>query len=112
MQCPFVAADGSDPGVIGCLIYYDSGMSNNISSFVTKTCRVFLCPAWECLTDEEIIFAARLTRDWYYYGLLLNDIEALKELSSTYGRPEEIPADVLEELKISLEERFIEEDGK
>jgi hypothetical protein len=50
--------------------------------------------------------------DWYYYSLLINDIEAVHEICAAYGTPDDIPPDELRSLKIELVERLLEEDGK
>ena len=51
-------------------------------------------------------------KDWYYYSLFINDIEAVQELHATYSNPEDVPDDELDILKEEIKERFIEEDGK
>ncbi|HOP62659.1 MAG TPA: hypothetical protein PK358_16000 [Spirochaetota bacterium] len=110
MQCPHVGIiEGSE---ICCLIYDDPGKEGDLLSFFNGTCRNFCCPAWDVLTDREIIFAARLMGDWYYYSLLINDVETLQNLCADYGSPGDVTEEELESLKEELLERFIEEDGK
>jgi len=112
IQCPNVGIGCSGPGIICCLIYENSDQGGDIGSFFNGTCRTFFCPAWDCLTDEEVLFAARLMGDWCYYSLLINDIEAVKSAYAQYGNPENVPDDRLALLKDELRHRLIDEDGK
>jgi hypothetical protein len=112
IQCPHVGMKSSFPGHICCLIYDDHSREKKIDSFFNGTCKTFYCPAWHDLTDEQVLFAARLMHDWYYYSLLINDIEAVHEICAAYGTPDDIPPDELRSLKIELVERLLEEDGK
>jgi hypothetical protein len=112
MQCPHVGIISGEFNEIGCLIYRDTERAESVESFFRGTCSNFYCAAWDTLSDGEVLFAAGLMRDWYYYGLLINDIETLQELCADYSDPEDVPGDKLEELKIILLERLIEEDGR
>ncbi len=112
IQCPNVGMQSPNLGLVGCLIYNDHDQGDEIESFFNGTCKAFLCPAWYELTDEQVLFAARLMHDWYYYSLFINDIEAVHEICASYSLPEDVPPDELESLKLELEERFMEEDGK
>lgn len=109
MQCVHV---GLRHGVLGCLVYNETDRGEEFESFYNGTGKNFFCPAWANLTDEQVVFAAQLMADWYYYGLFINDIEAVHELYAVYGHPEHVPGDELEELKEELWQRFLDEDGK
>jgi len=110
MQCPHVGMiSGSE---VCCLIYDDPAKDGDLLTFFNGTCRNFYCPAWDVLTDREIIFAAQLTGDWFYYSLLINDVETLQNLCADYGSPDEVSEEEFENLKEELLDRFIEEDGK
>jgi hypothetical protein len=112
MQCPNMGMQSSDPGLVCCLVYMDHDRGEEIESFFTGTCKNFHCPAWYNLTDRQVLFAARLMGDWYYYSLFINHIEAVHDICAAYGEPEDVPYDELCSLKMELEERFLEEDGK
>ncbi len=112
MQCSHVGLHTSEPGVIGCMLYDVPELEEDVGSFFTGTCKNFYCPAWHDLTDRQVLFAALLMGDWYYYSLLINDIEAVHAICAEYGRPEDVPPDALLDLKAEIEERFLEEDGK
>lgn len=112
MQCQNMGELPGEPGIIGCLVYETDELTGDAGSFFTGTCKVFTCPACYSLNDEQILFAARLMGDWYYYSLLINFPETVEELFAEYGSAGAVPDEVLEELKEELMERFIEEDGK
>lgn len=112
MQCVHVGTDASGRSGVCCLVYASRDRGEALESFFNGTCKHFYCGAWDYLTDAQVEFAARLMGDWYYYSLLLNDIEAVHELCSAYAQPEDVPPEKLEELKEALVEKFLEEDGK
>ena len=110
MQCPHVGL--SDYNEVFCIIYDEPGKKGEVLSFFNGTCGNFYCPAWDVLTDRQVIFAARLMKDWFYYSLLINDIEAVQNLCASFSSPEDVPEDVLDDLKEDILEKFIAEDGK
>jgi hypothetical protein len=112
MQCPHVGIDPSDPGIACCLIYSMHDRGAKTGSFFDGTCKTFYCPAWNDLTDRQVLFAAGLMGDWYYYSLLINHIESVHEICARYGSPDDVPDEELQALKEELEEIFLEEDGK
>lgn len=112
LQCANVGMQASDPGLVCCLVYEDCDRGEEIESFFRGTCKGFHCPAWQELTDPEVLFAARLMGDWYYYSLLINHVESLHDLYARYSGPEDVPEDELEALRSELVDFFMEEDGK
>jgi hypothetical protein len=110
MQCVHVGISDSDPGIVGCLTYHDDHKDSCFESFFTGTCKHFLCVAWNELTDRQVLFAAELMKDWYYYSLLINSLEILMDLYAEYERPEDVPAEVLDDLKIELVRNLMEDD--
>ena len=112
LQCPNVGMQETEPGVLCCLVYGEHDRGEEFESFFNGTCKTFHCPAWYCLTDRQVLFAARLMGDWYYYALLINDIESVQDLCARYNRPEDVSAEELASLKSDLVEFFMEEDGK
>ncbi|HPQ51707.1 MAG TPA: hypothetical protein PK253_00515 [Spirochaetota bacterium] len=102
IQCPFVGYVQSS-SVIGCLIYPQSSSTDLRGKRLTgNTCKHFSCVAREVLTDEEIIFAASLMRDWYYYSLFINDIAFLKKTFIEYKHAENVTSDIIENIKEDL----------
>jgi hypothetical protein len=112
IQCSHVGMDPSEPGIVCCLLYGEDDRGEDVESFFNGTCKNFYCPAWDDLTDRQVLFAARLMGDWYFYSLLINDIEAVHDLCASYDRPEDVPPDELGDLKQRLTERLMDEDGK
>jgi hypothetical protein len=112
LQCPNVGMRSDEPGLVCCLVYDDHEHGEEFDIFFEGTCRIFRCPAWTELTDREVLFAARLMRDWYWYSLLINDIELLQELCAEYDRPEDVPGEEMETIRSDLLDFFWEEDGK
>lgn len=106
IQCPFVGCVDDRRQQVGCLIYGEGGSDPRVIHMST-ICGTFSCLARETLTDEEILFAARLTGDWYYYSLLINDIALLREMRSGFITPEDVPEDALEEMKQNLKEKLL-----
>ncbi len=112
LQCSNVGMQASGPGMVCCLVYEECDRGEEFEIFFEGTCKAFRCPAWTELTDREVVFAARLMRDWYYYSLLINEIEQLQDLCARYGRPEDVPDDEMESIRTELVEFFLAEDGK
>ena len=50
---------------------------------------------------------ARLMKDWFYYSLLINDIESVQNLCASYDSPEDVPEEELDELKQDILDKFI-----
>ncbi len=101
--CPHVAFIDAGKQLIGCLIYNDREGRAATRGFFEYTCCNFSCAARETLVDDEILFAARLMRDWYYYGPLVNSIDLLKKLFREYHTPGNVPEATLEAVKRRLE---------
>jgi hypothetical protein len=110
MQCGNVGISESDPGLVGCLTYHDNHSGSGFESFFTGTCKSFLCVAWNELTDRQVLFAAELMKDWYYYSLLINSLEILMDLCAEYESPRDVPDEILAELKIELTEKLMDDD--
>ncbi len=101
-QCPHMGIIDEDTGTIGCLIYLRATDEDPAKSFFMYTCKNFSCRARETLSREEILFAARLMGDWYYYSLLINEITLLQGLVRKYELPERISPEELALLKQRL----------
>lgn len=102
MQCPFIAVS-EENNIIGCVAYYDKSMlSSDSNLFFEKTCKTFLCKAAEILSDKEILFAAELAGDWYYYPLLINEVNHLRKIMKLYHSPKEVGTDYFDKIKKKL----------
>lgn len=94
------------------MIYTDCDRGDKLESFFLGTCKNFYCGAWDNLTDMQVLFAAKLMGDWYYYSLFIHDIEAVQNLCALYSRPEDVPHEELLSLKQDLEEMMLENGGE
>jgi hypothetical protein len=108
MQCSYIGI--SDHIHLCCLIYSEEHEDKVYESFLNGTCRSFLCAAWDELTDRDVLFAAELMNDWYFYSLLVNSPEIVTKLCAEYSSPKDMPEDTFIELKVELKRRLLEED--
>lgn len=110
MQCPHIGISESEPGIVCCLVYTNDCKKPALKSFFDGTCKNFYCTAWNELTADQVLFAAGLMQDWYYYSLLINCNDLLVELYADYGCPSDVPALKLEEIKKELAQKLYEDD--
>jgi len=103
LQCPLVGFTDAGNSVLGCLRYQRPAAGDIEECSFTYTCKNFACRAMDSLTDEEILYAARLTADWYYYGLLINETRLLRDCMKANRDPDTVPAPARRELRRSLE---------
>lgn len=83
IQCPFMGY--LENNTLGCLVYDTSHLyGSEHENFFRGTCKTFFCPAWEKLSDDEISMAAQITADWFYYTLLIHDIDELQMAYKNY----------------------------
>lgn len=103
IQCPSLGFIDHDSNIIGCLLYHNSDIPDlRFHRFQDHTCKNFFCTAENILAENEILFASELMRDWYYYSLLINEIDLLKELTARYRYPENVPDRVMQSVKGAL----------
>jgi hypothetical protein len=103
-HCPFTGFVG-DGATIGCILHPEPRARGEVAdcflSYRGKTCT---CPAVETLEPHLVTFAAQLTGDWYYYGLLIHHAALLRKIAKRYGSPGEIDAreraGILSELEV------------
>jgi hypothetical protein len=93
---------------IGCLLGGEDDQSGlRHECFLSYRGKIFTCPAREDLADEEILYAARLNRDWFYYPILIHEPDLLRRCMGEFPVPEEVPAARREVLERELEERIV-----
>jgi len=110
MQCPHIGISRSEPGLVGCLTYCDDHMGRKFESFFNGTCKGFHCSAWKELTDRQVLFAAELMKDWYYYSLLVNSLEKVQDLCAEYESPSDVSEETLEEIKAELRANMMDDE--
>lgn len=103
IQCPSLGFIDHDKNIIGCLLYHTNDIPDlRFHSFQDHTCKNFFCTAKNILTEDEIIFASELMRDWYYYSLIINEIDLLKELIAKCRYPDNVPERVMQSVRRAL----------
>ncbi len=91
MSCRHLTFYGPGRSRIGCGMYeFPETAPEKDRDFFMSTCRTFYCRAWDVLSDEEVLFAAKLTGDWFHYGLLINEIHLLKEIRGRCDDPDQV----------------------
>ncbi|MBN1501199.1 MAG: hypothetical protein JW982_13640 [Spirochaetes bacterium] len=108
LQCPHMGM--VEPGIIGCLAYNDADFNSEFQEFFNSVCKEYYCAACKELTDRQILFAAELMHDWYYYSLLIYNIDILLDLYAEHQIPGDVPDDILESVKAELEQKLLDED--
>ena len=105
-KCPFVGyADDSHEA--GCLLYpHKKVYGNMIDCYQNYRNKVFSCDSGKNLSDEEILFAASLTGDWYYYSILIHSIEYLRILINKYPEQNAVNDEDLNQIKYDLQKLF------
>lgn len=102
MQCPLICLD-IQKGIIGCNVYNNpASLPPELNLFFEKTCKTFFCKSAEILSDREILFAAELAGDWYFYPLLVGEVNHLRRMMEKYSRPNEVEEDYFEAVKKEL----------
>jgi hypothetical protein len=99
-NCPFVGFIDAARRRVGCMIHplNNSGRElRDISLYGAEICNGHECPSFSYLTETEKLGAASVIDDWYLYGLVICDIDLVKEfftiLANLLG--EEIKPDLL-----------------
>lgn len=104
-RCHFVGYVDDDRHV-GCILYPDERPAElRHDCFQSYPGKVFTCAARGELDDDEIVYAARLTRDWYYYSLLIHGPERLRAVMEGHPDPGMVPDDELDALRRGLDGR-------
>lgn len=100
-RCPFIGIR-TGTGEIGCLLHEGPEPSLRYECFKNYSSKNFTCAAKEALSDEEVLFAARLCGDWYYYSLLVFYRHDLVSLMREYPLAADVPEPVFEKVKAGL----------
>ncbi len=104
-RCPFVGFVSRER-ITGCLLAPEEGPPDlRRECFLNYRGKIFSCPARDELTDEEVLYAARFARDWYYYGILIHEQDLLRRLMREFPAPERVPPAQRGALYRELEDR-------
>ncbi|MCU0847344.1 MAG: hypothetical protein MUD12_05605 [Spirochaetes bacterium] len=85
---------------LGCLLSRDPGLKQDC--FFNYYGKDFSCRAGRELTVNEVLFAAELFGDWYYYSLSIYETSILKILHKKFNRPEMLDCDAIDGIKRKL----------
>lgn len=92
-NCPFIGFIDEARRRVGCMIHpvnNDGRELRDISLYGAEICNGHECPSFSYLTENEKRGVASVIDDWYLYGLVICDIDFVKEFFT-------IPANVLGE---------------
>ncbi len=105
-QCPFVGYT-NDAHEAGCLLYpQNKKYGKTVDCYQNYRNKVFSCDAGKNLSDEEILFAASLAGDWYYYSILIHSEENLRFLMRKYPEQNAVNEEDLNQIKHDLQKLF------
>ncbi|HXK66504.1 MAG TPA: hypothetical protein PK348_09570 [Spirochaetota bacterium] len=82
-QCPFVAYTDSSHTIIGCLLYPYCTNFDYRSLFMGAICKTFSCSVNTVHYADRIQTAAKRCGDWYYYSLIIHDMDLLDLLCNS-----------------------------
>jgi|GEM_PF-223758 len=102
IQCPFIGYIDAQSSIPGCLLYPAADQPDLRTAAHQTICEHFSCVAKDILADEEIIFAAALMKDWFYYSLFIHEIDLLKDIHGKYKNPAKVPGGVLRAIQRAL----------
>jgi len=81
-NCEFVGFVDRERRRVGCLLHPSvTGRPalRNHCFYGTKICHEHFCPGYGCLTTPEQHAVVSAVQDWYLYGLVITDIDLVKE---------------------------------
>ncbi len=109
-RCPYLAYQ-DDNGIIGCALREDSSGTIRMDCVRSYSGKQFNCGVHMALDDREVRYAAKLTRDWYYYSILIHSSPLLREIMRGHPVPEDVPPDVTDILRKKLARSVLTERG-
>lgn len=81
-NCPFVGFIDDERKRVGCMIHpvNNGGVEmRDVSFYGAKLCNGHECPSFTSLTSREKEAVSVVIDDWYLYGLVITDIDFVKE---------------------------------
>ena len=81
-NCEFLGFLDDGEARVGCMLHPEANGGSDlrgISFHGEEMCRTHLCPSHTKLTDIERLAVVAGTSDWYLYGLVVTDIDLVKE---------------------------------
>ncbi len=109
-QCPFVGY-ANETKEAGCLLYPQmTGYGKTVDCYQNYRNKVFSCDAGSSLSDKEILFAAGLTGDWYYYSILIHSQDYLRIIIEKYSGTDAVSSEELIQIRQNLQNLFATSD--
>lgn len=81
-NCEFVGFVDPERQCVGCLLHPSvTGRQDlrNHCFYGARICHEHFCPGYGCLTTAEQLAVVAAVEDWYLYGLIITDIDFVKE---------------------------------
>ncbi|MBN1573764.1 MAG: hypothetical protein JW984_11265 [Deltaproteobacteria bacterium] len=81
-NCPFVGFVDDGGNRVGCMIHpvNNGGVElRDVSFYGAELCSGHECPSYRVLTEREVRAVSAVIDDWYLYGLVITDIDLVKE---------------------------------
>jgi hypothetical protein len=99
-NCDFLGFVDSEHNKVGCMLHPVVNHGNDLRDFSfygAKTCSEHFCPSYSCLKTAEQKSVVLSIDDWYLYGLLITDIDLIKEF---FRHVENIMGDSIKDEKL------------
>ena len=81
-NCEFLGFIDKNNEKVGCMLHPDITGRTDLRKhcfYGTKICSGHFCPAYSCLKTSEQTAVIKSVDDWYLYGLVITDIDFVKE---------------------------------
>ena len=99
-NCEFLGFIDSSRKQVGCLLHPSITGRNDLRNhcfYGAKVCSEHFCPSYSCLSTEEQTAVINATDDWYLYGLVITDIDLVKEF---FRKAENIMGESIKQKKL------------
>ena len=84
-NCPFVGFVDAENKRVGCMIHpmhHEGRELRDVSLYGAELCHGHECPSHQVLTEVERRIVIESIDDWYLYGLVITDIDLIKEFTT------------------------------
>jgi len=81
-NCEFIGFIDPEKRRVGCLLHPSVTGNTELRNhcfYGSKICHEHFCPSYGCLTTTEQLAVVAAVDDWYLYGLVITDIDLVKE---------------------------------
>ncbi len=81
-NCEFLGFIDTDHKKVGCMLHPEVTGSTELRNhcfYGAKVCNEHFCPSFSCLSTTQQQSVVRSVDDWYLYGLVITDIDLVKE---------------------------------